>query len=245
MHRRWIAEFGLHGLFKRFTCRRHHRVSLDQVRSKRFGPFTVRQCAEDFAVLNTIIIFDAYHLSQHQYYRAVLDLGGNIGIATRYFLRRLPDVHVLAVEPSSANCEVFLDNVRLIGDEDRVRLLQCAVGAQDGIGVINTNPRFDSFTVTHISEGPSPEDREVVPIRSIKSLVKELPQPVLLKMDIEGTEGDLLDCRAEWVDKVSCMMIEFHDSTEEGKWVRTLTKEGWKPEKHFDTWHFVLDSPRG
>jgi len=198
----------------------------------------VRNCAEDFAVINTVIAFNAYRVPIKQHFRSVLDLGGNIGIATRYFLQSLPNVEVLAVEPSSANCEVFKRNIWLYDAGDRVRLLRCAVGPVNSTGVLSGAKRFDTFKVEKLSNSSFLKGQEVVPIRSLSGLVEQLPAPILLKMDIEGAEADLLNCRTEWIDHVGCMMIEFHDVTQEKKWLKVLAEEGWKVEKHFDTWHF-------
>src|SRR5262249_37225046 len=141
--------------------------------SKRLGSIVIRKCVEDFGVLNTVIAFDAYRLPVNQQFRSILDLGGNIGIATRYFLQYLPGVAVLAVEPSSANCEIFQNNIKLSGAEGNVQLLQCAAGPVETTGVLSAGTKFDSFKVQYgcsYSEG-----QEVVAVRSMAWLVEQLP----------------------------------------------------------------------
>jgi Methyltransferase FkbM domain len=95
--------------------------------------------------------------------------------------------------------------------------------------------RWNIFSTARRQRG-----QEAVSIQSMASLVEHLPAPILLKMDIEGSEVELLNCRAEWIDKVGYIMVEFHDIVQEKKWLKVLAEEGWKPEKHFDTWHFSI-----
>jgi len=240
MHKRWLAEFGVSAVYKRLCFERTRDLNLVRLTSRRLGPLVVRKCAEDFAVLNTVIVFDAYRLPADQQFRSILDLGSNIGIATRTFLQCLPAVPVLAVEPSSANCELFRHNVDLCGIASQVQLLQCAAGPVETTGVFSTATTFDRFKVQSPCGCSHSEEQEVVPVRSMAQLTEQLSAPILLKMDVEGSEVELLNCRAEWISKVSYMMIEFHDSIQEKQWIRVLAAEGWKPEKHFDTWHFSV-----
>jgi FkbM family methyltransferase len=123
---------------------------------------------------------------------------------------------------------------------DRVRLCECGVGPIDGKGLLRSGEatRFDSFQVEY-SQGVQPAaGEEAIVVSSMADVIEKLPESILVKMDIEGSENGVLACRADWIGKVEYMMVEFHDRGEEKLWISVLTAEGWKSEKHFDTWHF-------
>jgi len=131
-------------------------------------------------------------------------------------------------------------NMAVVDARERVQLCQCGVGAHDGRGFLRAGEkvRFDSFKVEFVANGDLPADLQGISIRGMASVVEELPPPILLKMDIEGSENEILACRREWIAKVGYMMIEFHDGAQEKMWLAVLAQEGWRAEKRFDTWHF-------
>jgi FkbM family methyltransferase len=195
-------------------------------------------------VLNTVFLFRAYHILKHyRKCRAVLDLGANIGIASRFFAQELPDVHIVAVEPSSDNCGIYEKNLAIELQAGRVRLLRCAVGAKDGDGCIDVgkNVRFDSFKIVKAEKIYHSGSESCLPVKilGMKHLVRLLDGPLLVKIDIEGSEQELLEVRDEWIAFANCLMIEFHNRLQEDVWIRTLTNEGWDAAKFFDTWHFA------
>lgn len=241
MYARWQAEFGIRGLWRLMRSNSTHRERQVFLKSKRFGSIVCRNCPEDFAAINTVMCFRAYAAPFGQRrFESVLDLGANVGIATRYFLAQEPTARVLAVEPSLENCAVFRKNMEIAAAEDRVRLWECAIGSAERMGYLHSNiaGRFDSFRVGFSSSGPNSRDDRPVAIREMASAVRVLSEPVLVKMDIEGSEDEILGCRNNWIDKVDYMMVEFHNESKEKLWVSTLSMEGWKCQKHFDTWHF-------
>jgi FkbM family methyltransferase len=241
MYRRWGAEFGIRGLWSLLRSNSAQGERQVFLTSKHFGSLVCRDCPEDYAAINTIICFRAYAAPFGQRrFESVLDLGANVGIATRYFLSQEPTARVLAVEPSFENCTVFRKNIEIAAAEDRVQLWECGIGAMERTGYLHSiaTGRFDSFRVGYSrSDEHSGEDRPIT-IREMATAVNALSGPVLVKMDIEGSEDEVLSCRSNWISKVNYMMVEFHDELKERLWVSTLGTEGWKCQKHFDTWHF-------
>jgi len=87
MYRRWIREFGVHGLWRLLRADSCCSGIFIRLRSKICGAIICRDCPEDFAAINTVLCFGAYTLPVvRERFESVLDLGANIGIATRYFL---------------------------------------------------------------------------------------------------------------------------------------------------------------
>jgi FkbM family methyltransferase len=236
---KWFTEFGLRGLWLLLHLEKLDSSSVVTLRSKRIGLLYCRARKEDFEAVNTVICFRAYEADDLRWQNGtVVDLGANIGIATRYFLSVLPSVQVIAIEPSRENKKIFEVNISAVSDGARVKLKKCAVGPKSGSGRLLRDPggRLDSFRVEFL---PSPSrDSDDVEVLALEDVFHGLQYPILLKMDIEGTEDSLLQNRAKWSAGVSRMMIEFHELELERSWVRVLTEEGWRCEKHFDTWHF-------
>lgn len=239
----WLRQFGVGGL-KRILIRGEAGSGLIALKSSRYGKIWCRNCLEDLEVINTVLIFDAYHVQDdYKSCKTILDLGANIGIATKHFCKQMPDAHIVAVEPSEKNCILYRRNLEDEIKTGRAELLQCAVGAAEGIGYFETGDkiRFDSFKVVRNGAGVKTATRkhEKVQIIGIGGLVERLERPLLVKVDIEGAEHDLLHSRSEWAHAAYCLMIEFHVHSQEKFWVETLTGEGWLAAKCFDTWHFT------
>jgi FkbM family methyltransferase len=246
MYSRWTGEFGLYGVWRLLRSRYTKLERHIHLKSKHFGPIVCRNCPEDFAAVNTVMCFGAYAAPfADKRFDCVLDLGANVGIATRYFLSQGPTIQVLAIEPSSENCAVFRINMEMVMAGDRVRLWECGIGGVEGKGYLRSSAgnRFDSFQVEYSHSEESPNHGRSVIIRKMASAIDTLSGSVLVKMDIEGSENELLACREDWIEKVDYMMVEFHDDAKERLWVSILGAEGWKCQKQFDTWHFAKESP--
>jgi FkbM family methyltransferase len=237
---RWLTEFGISGLWLLLRVEKLNPCQIVTLHSRRIGPLYCRARMEDFEAINTVICFHAYDVGQLYWQQGtVIDLGANIGIATRYFLSVLPCLQVTAIEPSEENTKIFDVNISATREGVRVKLKRCAVGPKSGTGRLLRDPggRFDSFKV-ELVPSPSRDGDELIEVLALEDILRDLQVPILLKMDVEGAEDSLLEKRREWSNGVSRMMIEFHGLDLERFWMRVLTEEGWSCEKHFDTWHF-------
>jgi len=232
---RWLRECGVHGLIRLWMRDQDER--LVRLNTRSFGEIFVRNRVEDFEVVNTVFCFHAYDVRRLRSFSGTV-IGANIGISVRYFLQFLPKAKVIAVEPSNKNCSIFEMNIGLRPDRDRVRLLQCAIGSKRGRGylVADDAGRYDSLKVA--ASKPDLAKGESVEVIGLSDLLAEVREPVILKIDIEGAEDELLEARGCWSHSVVRIMVEFHSPVFEARWCQTLMTEGWRAEKHFDTWHF-------
>jgi FkbM family methyltransferase len=240
---KWLQQFGVGGL-KRIMFRGDAGAGWIVLKSSRYGNICCRNCLEDLEAINTVLIFDAYHVQDdYKNCKTILDLGANIGIATKYFCNQIPAAHIVAVEPSEQNCIIYRRNLEEEIKAGRAKLLHGAIGVAEGTGYFEAgeNIRFDSFKVVKNEAGVkvATSKHEQVQIIGIGDLVERLERPLLVKVDIEGAEHDLLNSRSKWANAVDCLMIEFHVRSQERFWVETLTREGWRAMKFFDTWHFT------
>jgi FkbM family methyltransferase len=147
------------------------------------------------------------------------------------------------LEPSHANCQILRANLEKEIKANRVELLRCAIGVENGPGYFEVGDkiRFDSFKVLRNDTGSAgiSDNYEHVEIKAIECLIRNLDRPLIVKMDIEGAEHNLLNYRFKWIDAADCLMVEFHVRAQERHWIDTLVKEGWVAIKYFDTWHFT------
>jgi FkbM family methyltransferase len=235
----WLREFGVKGLF--IALQRHsNTLEIKTLSSHWYGTLILRNCLSDIEAVNTVMCFHAYKKNVYlEQCKSIIDLGANIGMATKYFRANLPNAKIVAIEPSEQNANIFKENLSSELNAGVVTLVQAAVGVADGIGgLILSNNRFDSF---QISENYASEKSTVaVQIVSMKRLASNCEQPIGVKMDIEGSEVGLLEGRDCWIKEIGYLMIEFHDNEQENHWLKTLQSEGWTARKQFDTWHFLM-----
>jgi FkbM family methyltransferase len=133
----------------------------------------------------------------------ILDCGGNIGLASRYFAEVFVGARVVCIEPDAAN----MRRARANNPEGRVRFRQAAVGAEPGRGGI-ANPAADN-NAYRIERGGA-ADVEIVSINGLLEAEADAV-PFIVKIDIEGFEAELFARNTEWVARFPLLIIELHD----------------------------------
>jgi FkbM family methyltransferase len=131
-----------------------------------------------------------------------VDVGANIGFATLYFARRHGARTCVAVEPDADNVRLLRRNLEQNGISAIV--LQAAVGREDGTARF---ARSAQSNLGHVSDhGVS------VRMLSMPTVLAQLAgaRVDLLKIDIEGGEGELFAGDISWLDQVDTIMIELH-----------------------------------
>jgi FkbM family methyltransferase len=118
-----------------------------------------------------------------------LDVGANV--APYSLLATLVDgVSAVAFEPGTLARRRAMDNIRLNGAEEAVRLVPCAVSDSDGEGRLTVD-RWATNTLVDADYGG---DAETVVMVSLDSFIRaEDGGPIsLVKIDVEGHEADVL-----------------------------------------------------
>lgn len=125
---------------------------------------------------------------------AVLDIGANIGFFTALMASLVgPEGHVVAFEPVPQNLALLRRTITENGFDERIRLLEAAVGEQAGeahlihlpleAGALNSGGSYLRRA------GDVPEKHEVVTAPQLKLDELDLPRPIrFIKIDIEGAE---------------------------------------------------------
>ncbi len=161
----------------------------------------------DLATLRHVWRDRCYELPTPEVLGFIIDAGANVGYAACWFASRYPTATVFAVEPDEANLDLLSRNVSAF---PTVVIVAAALSAHSG-----EQPMFDvglpdSFRVGDEHDG---EPMGLVRCVSIPDLIEMSPMSRidLLKLDIEGSERDLLLGCADWIDKVDVVVAELHD----------------------------------
>ncbi len=152
----------------------------------------------------------------------VWDLGAHKGYVSLALSRQVgPDGSVWAVEPSRRNLW-FLEHHLAWNRAENVRVVQAAVAARDG------EDRFGGRGSTiqfHLGEG----DESVRTVR-LGTLRAELglPDPDLIKMDIEGSEADVLEEAGDTIGDGCVVFVSLHSREVHHRCRRLLEERGFR-----------------
>jgi FkbM family methyltransferase len=154
--------------------------------------------------------------------RSLVDLGANIGLVILWYARHYPCEWVVAVEPLPANVRLLRENLRHNGIAADV--IEAAVAARDGAASFAPAREF--------TEGRLGSGGLGVQTVSMESILDRLPvdrDVDLLKIDIEGSERELLRGDPAWLARVHSVIIEFHlDRVDAPPLIRTLERAGFR-----------------
>jgi FkbM family methyltransferase len=188
------------------------------------GAWTIthRGTEADTGVIHQIFVDLAYSLGKFKhaepfarYYNdavrtgtpLVVDCGANIGVSPMYFSLVFPEAAIVAVEPEGENFELLSQNVRPF---PRVRGVHAAIASTPGT-IALTDPGWGEWGYrTGELEGEQIGEVEAV---TVADVVSGIPNaiPLVLKVDIEGAEGELFSQNTEALDAFPLVVVELHD----------------------------------
>jgi FkbM family methyltransferase len=144
---------------------------------------------------------------------SVLDVGANVGQFAVASSKIWEGCVIHAFEPVPESAEKLRDNCRKLG----VKVHEVALGDADGAAVIHINSHRHSSSVLSLGERHSeafPFAREIgaieVPLRRLDSIFdpKDLPRPILMKLDVQGYESWVLRGATEVLRIVDYVLLE-------------------------------------
>ncbi len=147
----------------------------------------------------------------------VVDLGCNVGYFSTFVADYLlsygqQDFQLICVDGSLANCNELVrrfqqqDPVLLDKLEDRVLVVPGLVGHRDGEAPFELN-----FLHTVNRTRPS-GDFPKVPYFNLDIAIKPDVTIDLLKLDVEGSEGDFIDTYEDLLRRTKVLVLEFHST---------------------------------
>lgn len=195
-----------------YRHRRHERRRLDSLQRYQSGSTTLLGPSTRFAdsasflsAYNYIFDDEIYDFDVSKSDPVILDGGANVGLAIFYWKQRYPDAQITAFEPDPEIFDILRWNCQSHGYSD-VELIQ------KGLWKRETEMHFasDSADAGHFTEVGQFEDKKDEPISTIR-LRPFLNEPIdLLKLDIEGSEVEvILDCEGA-LNNVKRLFVEYH-----------------------------------
>jgi FkbM family methyltransferase len=137
--------------------------------------------------------------------RTIVDLGANVGFSARFLGECYPDARVIAFEPDPESFElaqrnlagrpqVSLRNLGVAGEPGPLELHRFAAGSWSTSTFMSRHEVMETFTAEAVT---------------LDSIIDEVGDIDLLKIDIEGAEYEVLEaCRQ--LDRVRCIIGEAH-----------------------------------
>lgn len=173
------------------------------------GPVVLRSHTTDISVHDELIVSHGYAhlLGTTAAPSTIVDLGANIGLATRWLAHAFPSARILAVEPEPGNAQVLLLNAAPCSN--RVQVRQVAVADKRGTALISTSSGEHGFSIVGSVAGSGSVE---VPVVTMQDLLDDAGFEIvdILKCDIEGAERLVFADCSPWIDRVRVLEIECH-----------------------------------
>jgi FkbM family methyltransferase len=155
----------------------------------------------------------------------VVDGGANIGLSAIWFLGGHPGARVHCFEPEPENLALLERNV---GSRPDVRVNRAALGREAGRLTLHVS----SNTAMHSMKGTSDGGRDItVAVISLADYLRErrLDRIDVLKLDVEGSEMDVVEGLGDRVRDVGVIVGEFHETlVDEARFYGYLRERGFR-----------------
>lgn len=192
-------------------------------------PVTIRPGTTDFLVLHEVLErgdYDPIRQWNLPCDATIVDLGGNIGLATLFFDQLLGQTRCTIVEPDEENRRLIRINCRRLLDAGRLEVFGAFVGARDGQASIDRSGGNWGFRKVDSVAA----DAEPIECISMPTLMarRGLTKIDLLKCDIEGSEVELFGTCRSWIGQVEHLIVETHDEYRLANLYADLRGAGWE-----------------
>ncbi len=178
-------------------------------------PVALRLASTDAEVFGQVITAQEYAPIIDEGARVIVDCGANIGLTSAYFLSRLPEARVIAIEPFPANAELCRLNLAPYGV--RAKVIEAAIWNSTTTLVLEHTESEWGVRVRPAAPG------ETGTIQAIDIESLGLPHIDILKIDIEGSEENLFsESEQAWLPSISNIAIELHGPAHEDRFFAAL-----------------------
>lgn len=154
----------------------------------------------------------------------ILDCGANIGLSAIWFLSRFPGARVHCFEPEPGNFRLLEANV---GSHPGVVLNRAAVGRASGTLRLGLSKSAAMHSLVGSTDGESIEVDVVALPEYIRA--RGLSKIDVLKLDVEGSELDVIEGMHDSLQHVRLIVGELHESlVDETAFYRQLDRQGFR-----------------
>lgn len=140
----------------------------------------------------------------------IVDAGAHIGLSSVFFASKYPESTVVAIEPEPSNFDILRKNAEKFKN---IKIIQAGLWSRKTtLRIENTNAATWSFKVI---EDQSGKGIQAIGVRDVMSQFN-MDRIDVLKIDIEGSEVEVLSSSGSWIDSIRTMIIELHDRYKPG-----------------------------
>jgi FkbM family methyltransferase len=170
-------------------------------------PVDLRLHTADVILYANIMLDQEYAFEYPASPNLIIDAGAHIGLSAVWFARRFPNATIIAVELEPSNFALLEANVRRL---PQVHPVHAALWPISG-SVAIADPK-DGNWAYRATAGQG------VSAVSVPDLMERynIERIGLLKLDIEGSECEILGASSPWIDRVDMIVAELHDRFREG-----------------------------
>jgi len=146
--------------------------------------------------------------------KTIVDAGANIGVFSVWAARQLPQARILALEPFPETFAKLRQNLQINQLENRVQSIQMALAASPGDRTMPIQAESQRRTLHAAGQMMDRESVVSVPCTTLADLMEryQLQQIDLLKMDIEGSEWEVLHSTVPAVLRsIRRIQFEYHE----------------------------------
>lgn len=164
----------------------------------------LRPGTADLDVFDQVFVWKDYNFELGNP-KTIVDAGAHIGLASVYFARHYPKATIISLEPEASNFALLKRNAARYPN---IRPLQAGLWSERAtLEIQDPTVATWSFRVTESRSGSG------IAALGVGDLMDDLNLGHIdvLKIDIEGSEVEVLGSAGPWLDKVGTMIIEMHD----------------------------------
>ena len=179
-------------------------------------------------------------------FQTILDVGASKGHTARTFRRFWPDAQIVAFEPLEA---CFFELCKRFADDPRFKAHHSALGASEGVADIHRNEFSNSSSLLPMEElhkesfpftkNSTPERIKIQRLDEVVDPV-ELKGPGLLKLDVQGFEGEVLRGGLEVLKRIDVVITEmsvaplYQGQIEFDELYRMLVEQGFRYQGNYE-----------
>ena len=181
-------------------------------------PIFLRVPSSDADAFVQVFSDEEYAFSIAKPPRTIIDAGANIGLASIYFANAFPEAKIVAVEPDPGNDELLKRNTAAYPN---VHAMQAALwNSNKKINLYDPGLGNWSFMVGEGGDADrmSSQKSLIVDGVTVDAVMTKygISHVDILKLDIEGSEREVLHGQPAWLSRVDAMIIELHERMKAG-----------------------------
>jgi FkbM family methyltransferase len=188
------------------------RVAIDGI----MHPINLRLRTTDTSLFASIIVNNEYDWNFVKPPRTIFDAGANIGLASIFYANKCPEAKIIAIEPEPANFEMLKKNT---ASYPNILAIQAALWGENKVVIVSdSNLGQWGFQTRELQDSDKTEKCVHVRGVTVRNLMEEcgIHYIDVLKIDIEGSEKEVFENSAAWIDDVGMIAVELHDRFRSG-----------------------------